>query len=678
MLTATACLLFGVVLLLGYLRMARAVTVNSDGASNALQAWDLFHGNPLLRGWTLSDVSFYPTELVQYGLVQLVTGVSPEQIHVAAAITWTLVVLLAAWLARPSGAAPSGAAAGSAPATSTVAVPLAGAAGTTAAPDPHAGAPDAGPHASTIAAGPDAGTAAADPAHASAAVGDPAGTRTAASDPARASSAAGDPAVADRDSGEEASRGRTLGAAWGWLAAVIAVAILFVPMPGLAYQTLLSSPNHTGSAVPLLIAWLLVERARHRAWMPYAVAVVLAWGAAGDPLITFVGAAPLVAMTLLRALRRRELRGVDARLALAGVASIVLSHAALWLIERLGGFHAPRPPIQLSPVSEWPARAGTVARMVGVLFGTYRPGVQAPWVEVMLQAVHIPGVLLAILALSLTAIGLLRGTADRLDAVLAVAIVCDLGAEIVSTLPIDLLATREIAPVLPMSAVLAARLADRWLLQRSPHAARPASHPTPQAEPPTIAAIPLADGAGGQERHVATDRRDVSARRRRRGAGADRRGAAVHRVPARAGLGLLAVVLAVQVVALVGYAPPRADPIEGQAAADWLQRQGLRYGLGSYWVSNNITVGTSRAVTVVPVLSGNGKLTGMCWQTHIDMYDPSAHDARFVLLETERPMYGTPRDVLAQYGQPLRRVDIDRYAIFVYDRNLLDGFSAAC
>src|SRR3954463_11404770 len=89
-------------LFLVYLRMARAVTVNSDGASNALQAWDLFHGNLLLRGWTLSDVSFFPTELIQYGLIQLFTGLTADQIHIAAAMSWTLVVVFAAWLARSS------------------------------------------------------------------------------------------------------------------------------------------------------------------------------------------------------------------------------------------------------------------------------------------------------------------------------------------------------------------------------------------------------------------------------------------------------------------------------------------------------------------------------------------------------------------------------------------------
>src|SRR6266581_4925303 len=83
-----------------YLLLARTRAVNSDGASNALQAWDMLHGNPLLRGWALSDVSFYTTELPQYMLVELVRGLNQDVVHVAAAITYTLAVLLAALLAK--------------------------------------------------------------------------------------------------------------------------------------------------------------------------------------------------------------------------------------------------------------------------------------------------------------------------------------------------------------------------------------------------------------------------------------------------------------------------------------------------------------------------------------------------------------------------------------------------
>ena len=55
-----------VLLFLAYLRQSQQVPVRSDGGSIALQAWDMLHGNLLLHGWAMSDVSFWSTELVQY------------------------------------------------------------------------------------------------------------------------------------------------------------------------------------------------------------------------------------------------------------------------------------------------------------------------------------------------------------------------------------------------------------------------------------------------------------------------------------------------------------------------------------------------------------------------------------------------------------------------------------
>src|SRR5260370_12097890 len=89
----------GIGLYLCYLHVSRTARVGSDGASNALQAWDMLHGNPLLRGWTVTDVSFYTTELPEYILVELVRGLNADVLHVAAAITYTLVVLTAGLLA---------------------------------------------------------------------------------------------------------------------------------------------------------------------------------------------------------------------------------------------------------------------------------------------------------------------------------------------------------------------------------------------------------------------------------------------------------------------------------------------------------------------------------------------------------------------------------------------------
>src|ERR1035441_659381 len=68
----------GIGLYLCYLHLSRTQAVSSDGASNALQAWDMLHGNPLLRGWTVTDVSFYTTELPEYMLVEAIRGLRPD------------------------------------------------------------------------------------------------------------------------------------------------------------------------------------------------------------------------------------------------------------------------------------------------------------------------------------------------------------------------------------------------------------------------------------------------------------------------------------------------------------------------------------------------------------------------------------------------------------------------
>src|SRR5487761_666799 len=84
-----------------YLRQStRGTYVNSDGASNALQAWDMLHGNLLLSGWALADVSFYTTDLPQYMLAEALRGFRPEVVHIASALIYTELVLLAAWLAK--------------------------------------------------------------------------------------------------------------------------------------------------------------------------------------------------------------------------------------------------------------------------------------------------------------------------------------------------------------------------------------------------------------------------------------------------------------------------------------------------------------------------------------------------------------------------------------------------
>ena len=80
-------------------REARQMGVQSDGAAMLLESWAMLHGNLLLSGWHLSDVSFYTTELPEYMLVELVRGLNPDVVRICAALTYTLLVVLAAAVA---------------------------------------------------------------------------------------------------------------------------------------------------------------------------------------------------------------------------------------------------------------------------------------------------------------------------------------------------------------------------------------------------------------------------------------------------------------------------------------------------------------------------------------------------------------------------------------------------
>lgn len=97
---AAAYALAAVVLFPVYLRLSNTQAENSDMANILLMASDMLHGNLLLHGWYMSDVSFFTTELPQYALLEFFFGARPETAHIAAAMTYTLSVLLAVALAR--------------------------------------------------------------------------------------------------------------------------------------------------------------------------------------------------------------------------------------------------------------------------------------------------------------------------------------------------------------------------------------------------------------------------------------------------------------------------------------------------------------------------------------------------------------------------------------------------
>jgi hypothetical protein len=83
-----------------YFRQSLTAQFTSDGAGDVLQGQAMLDGNPLLRGWWTTDVSFYTTELPEYALVTAIRGVAPNVQHICGALTYMLTVLLTALVAR--------------------------------------------------------------------------------------------------------------------------------------------------------------------------------------------------------------------------------------------------------------------------------------------------------------------------------------------------------------------------------------------------------------------------------------------------------------------------------------------------------------------------------------------------------------------------------------------------
>ena len=100
LLAAAAAVLAVALLFVAYLQVSRTYPENSDESNDLLMAWDMLHGNVLLHGWYLSDVSFITTELPQYLMLERLFGLHTDTAHIAAAMTYTLVVVLAVLLAR--------------------------------------------------------------------------------------------------------------------------------------------------------------------------------------------------------------------------------------------------------------------------------------------------------------------------------------------------------------------------------------------------------------------------------------------------------------------------------------------------------------------------------------------------------------------------------------------------
>ena len=529
-------------LFVAYLQVSRTYPENSDESNDLLMAWDMLHGNVLLHGWYLSDVSFITTELPQYALLVRLFGLHTDTAHIAAAMTYTLVLVLAVLLAR--------------------------------------------------------------------------GT------------------VSRRE-----ARPRML----------LTAGLMFAPQLGVGVFVVLLSLGHIGTAVPLMLTWLVIDRGVRaepslpggttpagpsvRAWLvPVVVGLLLTWALVADPLVLVVGVVPLVAVCAVRAARELSLarrrdgrehrwvraslraRGGELSLAVAAILAQGLASVIGRLLRASGGFFLHPVPYQLAPVHTWPKHAWVTGEGLLALFGA-KP--QGPAAALAFALLHLAGVALVAWAMVRVARHFLSWP-DMVSQILLVAMVINVVVYVPSTLAdaTDLNA-REFAVVLPFGAVLAGR---------------------------TLAAGLAAALRGSSRRRAAA-------------------------------ASVLAAALLAGYGASLGYAAAQPSvPAANARLATFLAAHHLTSGIGGYWESSVVTVGSDGAVTIRAVVPGT--LQPDLWEAKGSWYDSGPNRATFLVTDSAPGFFNhwqPNRAALAALGRPTRIYHVGPYTVYVYNKNLLAG-----
>jgi hypothetical protein len=514
-----------------YLRLSGTQQVTADSSSNALQAWDMLHGNLLLHGWTVTDVSFLTTELPEYMLIELIRGLGASDVHVAGALTYTLLTLLASLLAK----------------------------------------------------------------------------------------------------------GRATGAD-GLTRALIAAGIMIAPQLGGGTLLLLLGPDHTGTGVPLMVTWLVLDRAPRRWFTPPLTGLLLLWGLLGDPVVELLGVLPLALVCAIRLYRgivrdRQRLAPWWFELSLAGsaVVAFALNDLVVKLIAALGGFRVLPVNLRFAGAAAMSGNLWRTLDGVLTLYGADFFG--KSWhASALFQVAHVTGFALAVVAVwiavrrfpwtggpwsggpgagDLVAGDLGAGdmpARDLVTGVLVAGIGVNLAVFVFTTMPVSVWSAREIAGVLPAGAVLAGRLLAGPVL-------RARLYP------------------------------------------------------------LLAVVGMVYLVGL-GTTTMTAPqlPAEGQGLADWLVAHHLTDGLTGYGYGPPTTLASGGRVELRQASFSPGRAAPGPEEYNLNWYDPSAHDANFLVLAARPGPFArlTPAQARGIFGPPAHVYQVrGGFVVWTYRTNLL-------
>jgi hypothetical protein len=526
-----------------FLRISLSSHVNSDGAINALQAWDLLHGNVLLHGWRIADANFYFLELPLNALTAAVFGLGDFAAHAASALTYMFVTICAVALAVTGsrGAARAVRCAViimvlAAPLLSTVSLRL-----VLEEPD-HIGT-------SVFVLG-------------SFLLIDWSGLRGGRLSPP-------EPAASARQ--RAGLRGGTGGS---------------------------SPPEPAASARPEPAAFA-------RRFSAPLLCLILVAGQFSDLTVRYVAVPAVVVVCGYRAIAARKLRSPDTALVAAAVASVPLTTALSAVIVRLGGFTALAPWARIAPTGTWPHHVPVTLGNIRLLFGAVHE--QSTKMGVAGSAFGLACLLAAVFGLVWVVCR--RSRATRAEQLLCVAVVCNIGIDVISTAatPAN---PHELAVILPAGAVLAARA----------------------IVPARISFLPAAFIA------VA-----------------------------------LTVVAAIAPLAAAATAPPVKPfmgPVTTWLDAHGLRYGIAGYWLaasGTLQAGDEIQI---RTVDLGKKIRGSGReLVDSGYQVEPSWYNPSLHDATFVIAD---PGAGFPVAMFERaFGRPAATHAVGGYTVLIYRKNLL-------
>jgi hypothetical protein len=397
----------------------------------------------------------------------------------------------------------------------------------------------------------------------------------------------------------------------------IPLLLLVAAASGAALHLVLLGPFHVGTALLLVLALIVVDRAADRMLGIAAVWAVLTLAVLSDMLAIFVGVVPLSIVCGSRLIARRSLKGWDATLLLAAVLAVPSAVALTWAVHGLGGFATLPLQGEFVRIQDLPRNLTLTAKGTLLVFGV-EFSAQPLTAATLATFVRLGGLVL-VAAIWWRTVRSFRADerGDVVTQTLAAGVAVNAAAYLFSNQPADLESSRYLVPLLVFGAVLAGRSGAGWLWRD----------------------------------HL--------------------------RVPAFVGALAYAAVLAYAGSLAISPRPP-AEAKEEVAVGHFLERQHLTYGVSGYWDASSVTVATGGRVRVRAINVNGGTACPFRWEAADAWYDPSVpgNDARFVLRDTSDVSWPDYESTEAAFGPPSREYRVGRYEVRVWDRNLLNDLNS--